>query len=189
MTDMEDFNIEERSLDHIFNQISEKEQKESDNRMLLAKKLSLAMESKGWNQKILAKKMGKDEAQISRWVSGRHNITSDILFELQEALGIELVNTRIEEMQFAKNLRSYRTTRSTSAIEEGMRVAALGCVEASSYQHLPKSRAGGVIKPNETRYVWVKTDKVRSTAVKTKKGGGVWIDHNRHEKLELSQFI
>jgi len=44
------------------------------------------LESKNWNQKILAEKMGKRESEISRLLSGTHNLSISTLAKIQVAL-------------------------------------------------------------------------------------------------------
>lgn len=44
------------------------------------------LEEKGLKQKDLAKRMGKSEAEISKWMRGTHNFTIDTLVAIEEAL-------------------------------------------------------------------------------------------------------
>lgn len=50
------------------------------------------LEAKGWKQKDLADKMGKTEAEISRWMRGTHNFTMDTLAAIQTALGERIID-------------------------------------------------------------------------------------------------
>mgnify|MGYP005973776289 FL=1 len=42
---------------------------------------------KGWKQKDLADKLGKSEAEISKWMRGTHNFTIDTIATIKTALG------------------------------------------------------------------------------------------------------
>ena len=46
---------------------------------------------KGLKQKDLALKLGKSEAEISKWMRGTHNFTIDTLVSIEDALGAPIV--------------------------------------------------------------------------------------------------
>ena len=46
-----------------------------------------------WSQKTLAKKMGKSEAELSKWLSGAHNLTLKSIAKIQVAIGRDIVTT------------------------------------------------------------------------------------------------
>jgi transcriptional regulator with XRE-family HTH domain len=61
--------------------------------MLIAAKIADAMAAKGWNKTLLMKAMGKtNPSEITRWLSGTHNFTTDTLIDLQRALNIKLLD-------------------------------------------------------------------------------------------------
>ncbi|MCH3993791.1 MAG: helix-turn-helix domain-containing protein [Prevotella sp.] len=62
-------------------------------RMLIAMKIDTALHEKGLTQKQFAQKMGKTESEISDWLSGNRNFTSDTLMDIEQALDINLLNT------------------------------------------------------------------------------------------------
>ena len=62
--------------------------------MLLAAKLCAALRSKGITQKAFAEMMGKTESEISDWLSGERNFTVDTLTEIEQAMGLSLLNTQ-----------------------------------------------------------------------------------------------
>ncbi len=51
------------------------------------------LESKGWTQKVLAEKMGKRESEVSRLLSGVHNLSILTLAKLQIALEDTIICT------------------------------------------------------------------------------------------------
>jgi transcriptional regulator with XRE-family HTH domain len=51
------------------------------------------LENKGLKQKDLAEKMGKTEAEISKWLGGMHNYTLRSLAKIEAALGTHVVCT------------------------------------------------------------------------------------------------
>ncbi len=62
-------------------------------RMLLAIKIEAAMKRTGYSQKEFAKKMGRSATVISEWLSGDRNFTIDTLVDIEEVLGVSLINT------------------------------------------------------------------------------------------------
>lgn len=56
----------------------------------LASKILDFMEEKGMNRVQLAEKMGKQPSEISKILSGSHNVTVNTIFAIEEALGEEI---------------------------------------------------------------------------------------------------
>ena len=51
------------------------------------------LEEKGWSQKDLAKALGKSEAEISKWLSGTHNLTLRSIAKMEAILGKDIILT------------------------------------------------------------------------------------------------
>lgn len=49
------------------------------------------LQEKGLKQKDLAQRLGKSEAEISKWMRGTHNFTIDTLVSIEEALDATIV--------------------------------------------------------------------------------------------------
>ena len=49
------------------------------------------LEEKGWTQKDLALRLGKKPSEISKWLSGKHNLTLRSLAKLEVELGEDLI--------------------------------------------------------------------------------------------------
>jgi hypothetical protein len=80
-------------IGNILNSISPNEAKRVENRMLLAAKIDDAMQAKGWKKKDLMLAMSKkNQSEITRWLSGTHNFTSDLLTDLGTALDMDFLN-------------------------------------------------------------------------------------------------
>lgn len=65
---------------------------ELDMSFALSDKIFAALKEKNISQKELAKRMGKTEAEVSRWLGGTHNFTLRTIAKISSALGITLVN-------------------------------------------------------------------------------------------------
>ena len=64
--------------------------------MALAVRIDEAVKAKGWSKKEFAKQMGKKPPEISRWLSGCHNFTTDTLWKIEEVLEIQLIVLQFE---------------------------------------------------------------------------------------------
>ena len=61
----------------------------------IADKIDARLKELGITQKEFAKRMGKSEAEVSRWLGGTHNFTLRTLSLISTALGKDLI--RVEE--------------------------------------------------------------------------------------------
>lgn len=75
----------------------------SQKRMLLAARLKDILAELGWKKKDLAEKLGKNPSEVTKWLSGKHNFTTDTLAEIERVTGKPLINimetplARVEE--------------------------------------------------------------------------------------------
>lgn len=87
-------------ITELLDSISPQESQKIEKRMLLAAKIDDAMKAKGWRKKDLMLAMGKkNQSEITRWLSGTHNFTSDLLIDLETALNTNLLNLEKPEPQ------------------------------------------------------------------------------------------
>jgi ribosome-binding protein aMBF1 (putative translation factor) len=61
-------------------------------RMMLAAKIDDGIKAKGWKKKDLAEALNKQPSEITKWLSGTHNFTSDTLWDIEDVLDIELIS-------------------------------------------------------------------------------------------------
>lgn len=57
----------------------------------ISDKIAEILEEQGMTQKMFAKKMGKSETEISRWLSGTHNFTLRTLSKISAVLGADII--------------------------------------------------------------------------------------------------
>lgn len=57
----------------------------------IAEKLSILLEERGMTQRDLARKVGKTEAEVSRWLGGTHNFTLRTLAKISTILGVDMI--------------------------------------------------------------------------------------------------
>ncbi len=82
-------------LGELLANINEKELAKTRKRMMLAAKIEEAMKRCGYNQTQFAHLMKKSTTVISEWLSGDRNFTTDTLIDIEDALGIRLLDTSI----------------------------------------------------------------------------------------------
>jgi len=86
-------------MDALFSDFDQAEAARVEMRMMLAAKIDDAIKVKGWTKKEFAAQMGKSPSEISKWLSGLHNFTSDTLFDISEKLCIDLLNLEKQKPQ------------------------------------------------------------------------------------------
>jgi transcriptional regulator with XRE-family HTH domain len=59
----------------------------------IASQIVSILDKKGWNQSDLAKKLGKSESEISKWLSGVHNLTLKSIAKMEAVLGEDIIIT------------------------------------------------------------------------------------------------
>ncbi|HAX95366.1 MAG TPA: hypothetical protein DCY35_02415 [Prolixibacteraceae bacterium] len=73
-----------------------------ENRIFVRKNLAISAQvealrkEKGWTQKELARKLGKTESEVSRLLSGLHNLTLKSIAKLEAELGSDIIVTPLE---------------------------------------------------------------------------------------------
>lgn len=55
-------------------------------------KIAGLLKERGMTQKDLAKKMGRTEAEVSRWLSGMHNFTLATIAKITAELGTDILS-------------------------------------------------------------------------------------------------
>lgn len=81
------------TLAKIMSSITEEDKRRTRDRMLIAVMIADALEVKRLSQKAFAKRMGKNESEISEWLSGNRNFTLDTLSDISDCLRIRSLST------------------------------------------------------------------------------------------------
>lgn len=85
-------------MDDIRGTISSEMKKQMELSVAIANRVYDILQSKGMSQKDFARLMGKSETEVSRWLSGTHNLTLATLSKISVALGTDIVCVAEEEM-------------------------------------------------------------------------------------------
>ena len=78
-------------LDEIRQTMTPEMKRQMDLSVQIANRIYEIMEDKGFSQKDLAHLLGKTETEVSRWLSGTHNMTMATLAKISSALGTDIV--------------------------------------------------------------------------------------------------
>lgn len=57
----------------------------------IAERMDAILKEKNISQRELARRLGKRESEVSRWLTGRHNFTTSTIAKIETALGSPLV--------------------------------------------------------------------------------------------------
>lgn len=79
------------NLQDYLTDIPEDVRKEVDWSFAIADKIEETLQEKHISHKELAKRMGKTEAEVSRWVGGTHNFTLRTIAKISTAIGVDLI--------------------------------------------------------------------------------------------------
>lgn len=71
-------------------------------RMLLASKIDDELKARNWSKKRFADEMGKRPSVVTKWLSGTHNFTVDTLVDIENKLGILLLDVTLEHKEIVE---------------------------------------------------------------------------------------
>jgi len=75
---------------------------QNDRRMGLAVKIAEALRSRGLTNQEFAFMMGKKPSEVTRWLSGTHNFTTETLWQMERVLRIQLLTSSPPEEHIEK---------------------------------------------------------------------------------------
>lgn len=110
-----------------------------ENRNFIAKNLEITQEvysllsEKGWTQKELATLLEKSESEVSKWLSGLHNLTLKSITKLETVLGADIIVTPGVAKQ------KYQTIRYVPLMVESVDENQLG-LEDDIFEKMPKRK-------------------------------------------------
>ena len=78
-------------MDEIRSTISPEMKLQMEMSVAIANRIYEILEAKGMTQKDLARRLGKTETEVSRWLSGTHNLTLATICKVSSALGEDVV--------------------------------------------------------------------------------------------------
>ncbi|MEY3369173.1 MAG: hypothetical protein RI973_2328 [Bacteroidota bacterium] len=64
-----------------------------DKNLDISQQVHAILEEKGWTQGQFAEKLGKTDAEVSKWLSGMHNLTLKSIAKMEAVLGTDIILT------------------------------------------------------------------------------------------------
>lgn len=87
----------------------------------ISRQISHLLFQKGWSQKAFAQKLDKKDSEVSKWLTGLHNLTLQSISKMEAVLGAEILITPLEACEKYRNIQ-YITlkvhARSNENVEE-----------------------------------------------------------------------
>ena len=88
-----------RIMDEIRSTISPEMKLQMELSVAIANRIYDILEEKGMSQKDFARLMGKTETEVSRWLSGTHNLTMATICKISAALDADVVKVAERELE------------------------------------------------------------------------------------------
>ena len=82
-------------IGEILEEISPDYLEKTRKRMFVASTIDNGIKAKGWRKTDLAKALKKRPSEITKWLSGTHNFNLDTLMDIEQVLGIRLINVEL----------------------------------------------------------------------------------------------
>lgn len=86
-------------MDEIRSTISPEMKLQMELSVAIANRIYDILEEKGMSQKDFARLMGKTETEVSRWLSGTHNLTMATICKISAALNADVVKVADHEKE------------------------------------------------------------------------------------------
>jgi transcriptional regulator with XRE-family HTH domain len=77
-------------LQELLDEVTPLEMEQTNVKMQLAANIEDLIRSKGWSKTRFASELNKTQPEISKWLSGAHNFTTDTLTHIAFVLGVEV---------------------------------------------------------------------------------------------------
>lgn len=79
-----------RKARELLSKITPLEAKQVRDKMVIAMRIEEFIMQKGWSKSQFAKEIGRSPSEITKWLSGTHNFTIDLLLEITHVLEVEI---------------------------------------------------------------------------------------------------
>ncbi|MDL2230194.1 helix-turn-helix domain-containing protein [Alistipes sp. OttesenSCG-928-L06] len=100
-------------------------------KLRLAARIADAMQMQGITKSELAKRMGKNPSEITKWLSGTNNFTTDILLDISKELKVQLIN----DDRIRPGKRLFFTAEQTSKISHSKVAIKVKSYSAVNYKY------------------------------------------------------
>lgn len=92
-----------------------------------------SLKEKGWSQKVLAEKLDKNESEISKFLSGKHNFTIKTISKLEEAFDKQILFTSYDLKSRLTSYKAYSNIHSGSSCIFYVRASGQSRISTKNY--------------------------------------------------------
>jgi antitoxin component HigA of HigAB toxin-antitoxin module len=79
------------AFDEILTRTPDSVKQEVKKNVAIAARIIHILRSQGKTRRDLARLLGKSESEITRWLSGFHNLELKTIYKIEEALGVDVI--------------------------------------------------------------------------------------------------
>ena len=79
------------AFDRILSRTPEATKRTIDKNLAIANRIIEVLKEQGKSQRDLARALGKSESEISKWLTGLHNLELRTIYKIEAALGEEVI--------------------------------------------------------------------------------------------------
>ena len=79
------------AFDEIIARTSESTKQEVSKNVAIAVKIIKTLRAQGKSRRDFARLLGKSESEITRWLSGFHNLELKTIYKIEKALGVDII--------------------------------------------------------------------------------------------------
>lgn len=97
--------------------IPEERKAEFDLSYAIASRIDEILKLNGMTQRELAQRLGKRESEVSKWLTGRHNFTTNTIARISLALGASIIN--VVSSSYDKETNTASTMVAEKGVEYG----------------------------------------------------------------------
>jgi transcriptional regulator with XRE-family HTH domain len=73
--------------------------------LAISEQIICILKHKGWSQKDFAEQLGKETSEVSKWLSGLHNITLQSITKMESVFGEDIIITPLEACEKYKQIQ------------------------------------------------------------------------------------
>ena len=84
----------------------------------IAQQVSTILQQRGWSQKVFAEHLGKEASEVSKLLSGLHNLTLQSISKMESVLGEDIIITPLEAKEKYKQIQYVTFTVYAKANED-----------------------------------------------------------------------
>jgi transcriptional regulator with XRE-family HTH domain len=91
------------AFERILARTPETTKRKVEKNLAIANRIIEILRGQGKTQRDLARAMGKSESEISKWLTGLHNLELRTIYKIEAVLGEDIIEVKESKMQFVES--------------------------------------------------------------------------------------